>query len=92
MPLKDEDVKEGEKAILTCEVNKTDVKAVWCKQGVEITPDNKKYTVTVENYTHTLIIADCEVEDDSEYTITIDDTVSVGNVFVEGKSVKKLKC
>lgn len=84
-PLKDDDVKEGESAVLTCEVNKADVAAVWCKEGEKINSDDSKYTITQENFTHTLVIADCDVNDDAEYTITIDEEyTSVGNVFVEG--------
>jgi len=92
VPLKDVDVKEGETAVLTCEVNKADAPAIWCKDGEKITP-NEKYTVTVENYTHNLIISDCDISDDSEYTITIDEHTSVGNVFVEGiKNYYTLMC
>lgn len=78
------DVKEGQTAILTCEINKSDMSAVWSKDGEEITPDNQKYTVTVQNFTHTLTITDCDIDDDSEYSINIEDCTSVGNVFVEG--------
>ena len=85
-PLADVDVKEGETAILTCKVNKPNVQAVWSKEGEKITPDNTKYTITVEEDTHTLSVADCTVDDDCEYTITIDNATSVGNVFVEGKA------
>lgn len=85
-PLQDVDVKEGETAVLTCEINKTDVTAVWSKEGEDITPDDQKYTISVDNYTHSLTIADCDIEDDAEYTITINEHTSVGNVFVEGKS------
>lgn len=83
-PLKDVDVKEGETAVLSCEVNKAEETAVWCKDGEQITPQDGKYTITVENYTHTLCISDCDINDDAEYTITIDDHTSAGNVFVEG--------
>jgi len=77
------EVNEGETATLTCEVNKPDVKAIWSKQGEMILP-NEKYTITVVNTVHTLTIKDCDFEDDAEYTITIDDHTSMGNVFVIG--------
>lgn len=84
-PLSDVDVKEGETAVLSCQVNQPNMKAVWSREGEKITPDNTKYTITVEDYTHTLTIGDCTIDDDSEYTITIDEATSVGNVFVEGE-------
>ena len=86
VPLQDIDVHEGEKAVLTCEINKPDMSATWCKDGDAITHDNDKYTITVEDFTHTLVIDDCGIDDDAEYSVTIDDCTSVGNVFVEGKS------
>lgn len=86
-PLSDVEVKEGETATLTCEINKANATAIWSKDGEKITPDDSKYTITTEDYTHTLIIKDCQIEDDSEYTISIEDTTSVGNVFVEGLSL-----
>lgn len=84
-PLSDVKVKEGQPAVLSCEVNKPDLPAVWTRDGEKITPDNRKYTVTVENFSHTLQINDCVKEDDCEYTITIDEATSVGSVFVEGE-------
>ena len=80
------DVKEGETAVLTCTVNKPNLQAAWSKEGEKITPDNTKYTVTVDDCTHSLSVADCTIDDDAEYTITVDDATSVGNVFVEGKA------
>lgn len=85
VPLQDVDVKEGEKAVLTCEINKPGLTSTWSRDGEAITPDNNKYTITVENFTHTLTIDDCDIDDDAEYSITIDECSSVGNVFVEGK-------
>lgn len=79
-------MKEGESAVLTCQINKADAEAVWRKDGEKITVADTKYTMTVDNYTHTLCIADCDIDDDAEYTITVEDNTSAGNVFVEGES------
>ena len=71
---------------LTCEASKPNVKAKWLKDGKPLSPkDQKKYSVSVDGTTHTLVIPKSEVEDTAEYTCSINGSKTQSKVTVEGR-------
>ena len=69
------------------------LEATWLKDGKPLSlKDKKKYHVSVDGTTHTLVIPKSEEEDSAEFTCTINGAKTQGKVTVEGKiSVKPVK-
>jgi len=84
-PLTDQSVKEDEKITLECELTKPNMKVKWLKNGKEIKPDNKRITVSMDQYLHQLVIADVTVEEAAKYTCKCGDVSTECTIKVEGK-------
>ena len=79
-------VEKDETVTLTCEASKSNVEATWLKNGKPFNfSDKKKYKVSVDGTTHTMVIPKTEVEDSAEFTCTINGAKTQGKVTVEGK-------
>ena len=83
-PLQDQDVMETQTATLETEVNLPDRKAKWLKNGKPI-KTNGRYEMISEGTVHKLLIKDCVLDDEAEYTVQIGDNSSSATVFVEGE-------
>ena len=80
-----------ETVTLTCEASKPNVEATWLKDGKPFSfKDKKKYKVSVDGTTHTLVIPKSEVEDSAEFTCTIGGAKTQGNVTVKGKIMSRI--
>ena len=90
-PLTDQSVKEDEKITLECELTKPNMKVKWLKNGKEIKPDNKRITVSMDQYLHQLVIADVTVEEAAKYTCKCGDVSTECTIKVEGKISWQLK-
>ena len=90
-PLTDQKVKEFESATFTCEVSKSGLEVKWFRKGekLEIT---KTIDIVSRDKRHTLTIRDCQLSDQSDYTIVVEEGVeSTAKLIVEGKqSVQQL--
>uniref|UniRef100_A0AAY5EMD1 Ig-like domain-containing protein n=1 Tax=Electrophorus electricus TaxID=8005 RepID=A0AAY5EMD1_ELEEL len=55
----------------SCKVNRPNVTVQWMKAGQEIT-FSKRVVYRVDKNKHTLIIRDCTMEDEGEYTVSVE--------------------
>lgn len=77
-------VKEKETAVITCEINKENAEVNWLKNGVELTPDYKKYKFITNGNKYSLEILNAKLTDISQYTIIIRTQVCSASLEVEG--------
>ena len=83
-PLKDQKVKEFETATFQCEVNKSNLKVKWLKNGEELKA-SKRIDFSSIDKKHILTIRNAEPTDQSEYTIIVEEGVeSKAKLTVEG--------
>jgi hypothetical protein len=75
VPLKEVQSVEGQTVSLSCELSKPDVPVVWLKDGVELQSD-EHCALTVDGCMHSLTIHSATLEDEAEYTIRLNDSVS----------------
>ena len=81
--LSDVKVKEKEKATLSCEMNKENVKVIWKKNGQELKSDNR-VKIVADSKVHQLIIENVTIEDKAEYSCVSGDVSTTANIIVEG--------
>ena len=82
--LSDMKVKEKEKATLSCEMNKENVKVIWKKNGQELKSDNR-VKIVADSKVHQLIIENVTIEDKAEYScVAAGDVSTTANIIVEG--------
>ncbi|CAH1802745.1 unnamed protein product, partial [Owenia fusiformis] len=81
-PLKNVFVVENETATLDTEVSKPDQKATWFMDGELLKPSDK-YEMKVDGTKHYLVVHDCELDDEADYTIRIDKKESTAMILVE---------
>ena len=81
--LSDLKLKEKEKATLTCELNKENVKVIWKKNGQELKSDNRVKFVA-DSKVHQLVIENVTLEDTAEYSCVVGDVFTSANIVVEG--------
>ncbi|GFO38541.1 titin, partial [Plakobranchus ocellatus] len=82
VPLKEQEVIEGDTVTLTCKVNKPNVEATWYKENSPFTSSDK-CVLKVEGDTHTLTLPAADLEDEAEYTIKLGDKSSTALLLVE---------
>uniref|UniRef100_A0A8U8C7U8 Uncharacterized protein n=1 Tax=Geospiza parvula TaxID=87175 RepID=A0A8U8C7U8_GEOPR len=80
--LQDQTVTEFDDAVFTCQLSKEKVSVKWYRNGREI-KEGKKYFEKDGNL-HRLIIKDCRLDDECEYSCGVDDRRSRARLFVEG--------
>jgi len=81
--LDNQEVKE-DKLTLTCDLNKHDAKVTWLKDGKVITPDDR-VTVSMETYTHQLVVAKATLEDAGKYSCKCGDVSTECTINVQGQ-------
>lgn len=86
-PLSDMDCKEDDTVTFKCEVNKPGCSAVWKKDGRPL-PAEPRFEIKVRETEHALTIRNVELDDESDYTIHIEDAVSTGGLFVDEEVVE----
>lgn len=79
------DVTEKDQVIMTCEVNKPNIKAKWFKDNVEVETSENVHISTQETV-HTLKITSATLEDAGLYKCQIEDKYTQAKVRVQGKS------
>ena len=84
-------MKEKEKLVLECELNKLNKPVQWFKNGKEIVPDNERITASIDQYLRQLVIADVTVEDAAKYTCKCGDVSTECTIKVEGKAASKFE-
>jgi hypothetical protein len=90
LPLKETEVQEGDTVTFTCEVNKPNVKARWFKDKTEIFPD-ENCDITSKDKIHTLIFKKANLDDEADYTVTLEDKKSTALLLVEEEPLKITK-
>ena len=85
-PLENAEVTEDETVTLTCEVSKPNATVQWNMNGQPITP-GLRYKVTVDGCVHKLTIPKACLDDQAEYTASVDDVSSKANLTVQGIAV-----
>lgn len=86
-PLENQEVKEGETVIFTCELNIDNTTSKWFHEGREIS-DNKRYSIVSEGTIHRLIITDAILPDAGDITVKVEDKSSTAVLTVHGESFK----
>lgn len=86
-PLADIDCKEEETVVFKCEINKSGCTAVWKKDGRPL-PAEPRFEIKVQGTEHSLTIRDVTLEDESDYTVLIEDATSTGGLFVDEEIVE----
>ena len=82
--LSDVKVKEKEKATLSCEMNKENVKVIWKKNSQEL-KSNNRVKIVADSKVHQLIIENVTIEDKAEYScVAAGDVSTSANIIVEG--------
>uniref|UniRef100_A0A8C0HJS5 Titin n=1 Tax=Buteo japonicus TaxID=224669 RepID=A0A8C0HJS5_9AVES len=79
--LRDQTVTEFDDAVFTCQLSKEKASVRWYRNGREI-KEGKKYFEKDGNL-HRLIIKDCRLDDECEYSCGVDDRKSRARLFVE---------
>ena len=82
VPLKETETTEGKTITLECETSKPH-KIKWLKDGKPLSPD-KCHQITQDGTTHRLIITDCTLADEAEYTVALPEDESKATLWVEG--------
>lgn len=83
-PLQKVEVSEKKQVILTCEVNKPNIKAKWFKDKEEV-ETSENIHITTQETVHTLKITEATLEDAGLYKFQIEDKYSQAKVKVQGK-------
>uniref|UniRef100_A0A8C0EKB2 Titin n=1 Tax=Bubo bubo TaxID=30461 RepID=A0A8C0EKB2_BUBBB len=81
--LRDQTVTEFDDAVFTCQLSKEKASVRWYRNGREI-KEGKKYQFEKDGNLHRLIIKDCRLDDECEYSCGVDDRKSRARLFVEG--------
>ena len=83
LPLKDQQIKEGDDVTLECTVTKPDLTAEWTKDGSLIEPSEKIIPKSADK-THSLLIKNVEIDDAAEYIVKVGDVTSKSKLEVQG--------
>ena len=75
---------EKEKAVMECEINKPNKKAVWKIEKEQIF-GSERIELIVDGCIHRMIIQPSELDDEGEYTIVIDGVKSSAFLMVDGE-------
>ena len=86
MPLKDVTTTEGQTVTLECEVSKPNQQVAWFKNGKKITKPDKNMKIERDGTVHRLTMTNATPTDAAEFSATVANDKTVGNVKVEGAS------
>lgn len=79
-----QEVVEGQKAEFTCSVSKETFEVKWKKGDKELEAGDKYQTVS-DGKRRTLVIKDCELQDEGGYVVAIGATRAGADLTVHGK-------
>lgn len=83
-------VLEGDLGVFECEINKTDADVQWYRNGrVVVNSDKFKYVCNGNKYS--LEIKDCQLDDQTDYTISLRGRKSTANLIVEDRPAVLLR-
>lgn len=74
---------EKEKAVMECEINKPNKKAVWKFENEQFF-GSERIELIVDGCIHRMIIQPSELDDEGEYTIVVDGVKSSALLMVDG--------
>ena len=89
-PLSDTAIFEKESVTLTCEVNRSNVKAIWHKDGNLLTP-SEHVQVTAKETVHTLNVKDSVLDDGAVYRCYLGNLETSATLLVKGTLVGRMK-
>lgn len=76
-------VTENETFTLTATLS-IDKPVTWYKDGVPIALEDTHYQITSEGTTHTLTVTSAELDDEAEYSLSVDKRKTQTQVIVQG--------
>lgn len=82
-PLADLQIVEGQDVDFECNVSRPDLTAEWTKDGAELIATDRIKPKSMDT-THTLHIANVELDDAAEYIVKVGDATSKSTLLVEG--------
>ncbi|XP_039609186.1 obscurin isoform X1 [Polypterus senegalus] len=85
--LMNQEVVEGETAILSCEISKTGVPVEWRKGGVVLQQSNK-YEMRTKGTIMDLVIHDLEPEDNGYYTCSTGENQTTASITIQERELK----
>ncbi|XP_061166987.1 twitchin-like isoform X9 [Saccostrea echinata] len=90
--LEDVEGVERDKAVFECDVNDPEAEVTWWKGNKELSGGGK-YEIQKDNFKRRLVVKNCHMKDDGEYTCKVLDKSTTANLFVEPdiKFFKKLE-
>lgn len=83
--LENQEVLEGDKAVLACETSQPDCRVTWLK-GSTVLTSGEKYSIQQSATAHTLCIHKLNVKDSGEYTCDTGDKRSTASLTVKGNT------
>ena len=88
VPLEDVTVEQEEKVTLQCELSKLNQKVTWLKNGKALTfKEKNRYKITADGAKHTLVIPKADLEDNAEFTCSLNDVKTQGKITVKGSNI-----
>lgn len=83
-------VMEGETGVFTCDTNKVDAQVQWLKNGKELR-EGEKYKFVSNGSKYSLEIANCELDDQNDYTISLRGRKCAANLIVDERPANLLR-
>jgi len=84
-PLKEVRVPEHGKATLSCKLSKPNKKVTWYKNGVELSPtESPRYSIVNEDCEYTITIDDCNLDDTAKYSMRCQDIDTLATLTIDG--------
>lgn len=90
-PLKDQNVREGEKATFDCELSVEGATVKWFHEGQEVKED-KRHQILVNGKKHSLVISDAIMPDIGVVMAKVEDKTTKANLKVTGKTASHTLC
>ena len=88
-PLKEVRAPEHGKATLSCKLSKPNKKVTWFKNGVELSPtETPRYSIVNEDCEYTITIDDCSLDDTAKYSMRCENIETSATLTVDGKCLE----
>ena len=88
VPLEDVTVEQEEKVTLQCELSKPNQKVTWLKNGKALSfKEKNRYKITADGAKHTLVIPKADLEDNAEFTCSLNGVKTQGKITVKGSNI-----
>jgi len=84
-PLKDVRAPEHGKATLLCRLSKPNKKVTWFKNGVELSPtESPRYSIVNDDCEYTITLDDCSLDDTAKYSMRCQDIETSATLTIDG--------